>query len=106
MVSEAGLPMLGAEDFSYFLQKVPGCFFFFGGNEAALNGWARLGVAGQRSNCVCHNTGFDYNDNVSPLATVFWVRLVEEEEARELEEAKRRRQESYWFAGAFTLSSR
>ena len=57
---------------------MPGCFFFFGGNEAELNGWARLGAAGQRSNCMCHNTAFDFNDNVSPRAAVFWVRLVEE----------------------------
>ena len=37
-----------------------------------------MGAAGSRSNCMCHNTGFDFNDNVSPLAAVFWVRLVEE----------------------------
>jgi amidohydrolase len=77
-VSEEGLPMMGAEDFSFFLQKVPGCFYFFGGNEAELNGWARLGAAGSRSNCMCHNTAFDFNDNVSPRAAVFFVRLVEE----------------------------
>ena len=27
---------------------------------------------------MCHNTAFDFNDNVSPLAAVFFVRLVEE----------------------------
>lgn len=76
-VSEEGLPMMGGEDFSYFLQKKPGCFFFLGGNEAELNGWARLGAAGSRSNCMCHNTAFDFNDNVSPMAAVLFVRLVE-----------------------------
>ena len=27
---EEGAPIMGAEDFSYFLEKVPGCFFFVG----------------------------------------------------------------------------
>ena len=59
--------------------QVPGAFFFLGGNEASLNGWARGGdAAGQRSNCMCHNTAFDFNDNVSPLAAVIFTRLVEE----------------------------
>ena len=111
--------MMGAEDFSYFLQKVApvvhawphlcsvspphpqllrtrlpltvtptlpplflsgtGRFLLPWGNEASLNGWARGGdAAGQRSNCMCHNTAFDFNDNVSPLAAVIFTRLVEE----------------------------
>ena len=49
-ISEEGLPIMGAEDFSFYLHKVPGAFFFLGGNEANLSGWARLGAAGQRSN--------------------------------------------------------
>jgi len=77
-VTGEGLPIMGGEDFSYFLQKVPGCFFFFGGKEEALQGWSRVGSSGgQRSNCMCHNTAFDFNDNMSPIASVFWVRLVE-----------------------------
>ena len=26
---------------------------------------------------MCHNTAFDFNDNVSPIAATFFVRLVE-----------------------------
>jgi len=77
-VTDENLPIMGAEDFSYFLQKVPGAFFFFGGREASHHGWAGLGAEGQRSNCMCHNTAFDFNDNVSPIAAVFFLRLVEE----------------------------
>lgn len=77
-VTEQGLPMMGAEDFSYFLMQRPGCFFFLGGNEASLNGWAQYGAPGQRSNCMCHNVAFDFNDNLLPLAAVFWVRLIED----------------------------
>lgn len=78
-VSGEGLPIMGGEDFAYFLQKVPGCFFFLGGKEPLLTGWSRVGsAAGSRSNCMCHNTSFDFNDNVSPLAAVLFVRLVEQ----------------------------
>jgi len=77
-VTAEGLPNLGAEDFAFFLQKVPGCFFFLGGKEPALTAWSRVGSSAEsRSNCMCHSTAFDYNDNVSPLAAVFFVRLVE-----------------------------
>lgn len=77
-VTSEGLPMMGAEDFSYFLQRVPGCFFFLGSKEPDLQAWSRTaGGAGARSNCMCHNTQFDFNDNISPLAAVFWVRLIE-----------------------------
>ena len=70
---------MGGEDFSYFLHEKPGCLFFLGGHEATLQGWSKGGdPAGKRSNCMCHNTAFDFNDNVSPLAAVFFVRLVEE----------------------------
>ena len=77
-VSSSGLPIMGAEDFSYFLHERPGCLFFLGGYEAGLQGWSRGGdPSGARSNCMCHNTAFDFNDNLLPIAAVFWVRLVE-----------------------------
>ena len=60
------LPMLGAEDFAYYLQKRPGCFFFLGGGEEG------------RSNAMCHATNFDYNDNLLTIGIEFWIRLVEE----------------------------
>ena len=77
-VSSSGLPIMGGEDFSYFLHERPGCFFFLGGHEAALQGWSRGGdPGGARSNCMCHNSAFDFNDNLLPIAAVFWVRIVE-----------------------------
>jgi len=77
-VSGEGLPMMGAEDFSYFLHEKPGCFFFLGGSEAQLRGWSQLGAPGQRSNCMCHNTAFDFNDNIIPVAAIFFIRILEE----------------------------
>ena len=72
---------MGGEDFSYFIMPEqggkPGCFFFFGGKEEALQAWSRGGDAsGARSNCMCHNTAFDFNDNLLPVAAVFWVRCA------------------------------
>ena len=64
-VSTEMLPMLGAEDFAYYLQHRPGCFFFLGSGEAG------------RSNAVCHATNYDFNDNLIDIGVRFWLRLVE-----------------------------
>jgi len=65
-VSSEGLPILGAEDFSYFVKEKPGCFFFLGTKEE-----------GKRSS-MCHSTSFDFNDNAIPYAIKIWIRLVED----------------------------
>jgi len=54
-------PMMGAEDFSYMLNARPGAFIFVG------NG-ASSGL---------HNPTYDFNDEVIPFGTSYWVRLVE-----------------------------
>ena len=64
-VSAEGLPMLGAEDFSYFLRERPGCYFFLGTGEEG------------RTNSMCHATDFDFNDNLLVPAMSIWVRLCE-----------------------------
>jgi amidohydrolase len=54
-------PVMGAEDFSYMLEARPGAFIFVGnGNSANL-----------------HHPAYDFNDEVIPLGTSYWVRLVE-----------------------------
>ncbi|MDF1664132.1 MAG: M20 family metallopeptidase [Planctomycetota bacterium] len=65
-VNEIKLPMLGAEDFAYYTQKTPGCFFFLGGGEEG------------RSNSMCHSTDYDFNDALLDPAIQFWVRLTED----------------------------
>jgi len=85
----------------------PGCFFFLGGFEDGLSDLSSFqiqqdqadpalvgkgaAVPGafaskeaneerskqRRSNCICHGTSFDFNDNLIPRAAVLWVRLVE-----------------------------
>lgn len=73
------LPAAGAEDFAYFLEQRPGCFFFLAMGEALHTGLACFaGSAGRvRSNCVNHASDFDLNDNVLPRAVAMLLRIVE-----------------------------
>jgi amidohydrolase len=54
-------PVMGAEDFSFMLEARPGAFIFVGnGNSAGL-----------------HHPAYDFNDEVIPIGTSYWVRLAE-----------------------------
>lgn len=64
-VTDAGLPMMGAEDFSFYLQQRPGAFFFLGG------------AAPGRTNAVCHSTQYDFNDDLLARGVRVYLRLVE-----------------------------
>jgi hippurate hydrolase len=60
-VDTAVAPVMGAEDFSYMLEARPGAFIFVGnGNSAGL-----------------HHPAYNFNDEVIPIGTSYWVRLVE-----------------------------
>ncbi len=53
---------MGAEDFSYMLQKVPGAYVFVGqGDTAGL-----------------HHPEYDFNDEAAPIGASLYARLVEE----------------------------
>ncbi|MGO4386739.1 M20 aminoacylase family protein [Microvirga sp. 2YAF29] len=60
------LPSMGAEDFSYMLQKRPGCFVWLGAGPTA-------------DGHVLHGERYDFNDRLLPLGAEFWMRLVESE---------------------------
>jgi hippurate hydrolase len=65
-------PTMGAEDFSYFLQALPGCYFVIGnGDGAHRDGGHGLGP------CMLHNPSYDFNDDLIPLGATLWVRLAE-----------------------------
>lgn len=54
-------PSLGGEDFSYMLQARPGAYMILGqGDTAGL-----------------HEDTYDFNDEIIPVGTSYWVRLVE-----------------------------
>ncbi len=70
-------PTMGAEDFSYFLQAKPGCYFTIGnGDGAHRDGGHGLGP------CMLHNPSYDFNDDLIPLGATAWVRIAEEWLAR------------------------
>lgn len=58
-------PSMGAEDFSYFLQKRPGAYLWIGNGP---------GTGG----CVLHNSHYDFNDAILPIGAAFWVALIRE----------------------------
>jgi hippurate hydrolase len=65
-------PTMGAEDFSYFLQGKPGCYFLIGNGD----GSHREGGHGMGP-CMLHNPSYDFNDELIPLGATVWVRLAE-----------------------------
>jgi metal-dependent amidase/aminoacylase/carboxypeptidase family protein len=52
---------MGAEDFSFMLEARPGAFIFVGNGDSA----------------GLHHPSYDFNDEVIPIGTSYWVRLVE-----------------------------
>jgi len=54
-------PVMGAEDFSFMLEARPGAFIFVGNGDSA----------------GLHHPAYDFNDDVIPLGTSYWVKLVE-----------------------------
>ncbi len=66
-------PTMGAEDFSFFLQAKPGCYFTIGnGDGEHREGGHGLGP------CMLHNPSYDFNDELIPLGATAWVRIAEE----------------------------
>ncbi|MDI1260579.1 M20 aminoacylase family protein [Aquabacterium sp.] len=65
-------PTMGAEDFSYYLQAIPGAYFLIGnGDGAHREGGHGLGP------CMLHNPSYDFNDQLIPLGANLWINLVE-----------------------------
>ena len=66
-------PTMGAEDFSFYLQHKPGCYFLIGNGD----GSHRVGGHGMGP-CMLHNPSYDFNDELIPLGGSMWVRMAEE----------------------------
>jgi amidohydrolase len=56
--------IMASEDFSYMLEKVPGCYINIGNGEG-------------EGDCEVHNPAYDFNDAALPLGASFFARLVE-----------------------------
>jgi hippurate hydrolase len=57
-------PSMGAEDFAYLANAVPGCYAWIG------NGPGQGG-------CMLHSPRYDFNDEIIPEAIRYWLMLVE-----------------------------
>jgi hippurate hydrolase len=55
-------PVTGSEDFAYYLQHRPGCFFRLGNGE---------------DGAMLHHPKYDFNDAILTTGAAFWTRLVE-----------------------------
>ncbi|MDP3975536.1 MAG: M20 aminoacylase family protein [bacterium] len=53
-------PSMGAEDFAFFLQKVPGSYLRIGAGKSAS----------------LHSSSYDFNDKLLPVGVAYWVELV------------------------------
>ena len=65
-------PSMGAEDFSFLLNACEGAYIWIG--NGILNKETPDNQTG--SNCMLHNTQYDFNDEVSALGASYWVQLV------------------------------
>ena len=65
-------PTMGAEDFAFMLQALPGAYCFIGNGEGDHRA---IGHGG--GPCMLHNPSYDFNDALIPLGGTYWVRLAE-----------------------------
>jgi amidohydrolase len=56
--------IMASEDFSFMLERVPGCYINIGNGEG-------------EGGCEVHNPAYDFNDAALPLGASFFARLVE-----------------------------
>ncbi len=66
-------PTMGAEDFAYYLQAIPGAYFVIGNGD----GDHRPSGHGLGP-CMLHNPNYDFNDALIPLGATLWVRMAEQ----------------------------
>ena len=57
-------PVMGGEDFSFMLRKVPGAMLWLGNGPG-------------EGNCLLHNPHYDFNNEAIPTGVSFLVRLTE-----------------------------
>ena len=63
---------MGAEDFSFMLQALPGAYVFLDNGDGSHRD---IGHGG--GPCMIHNPSYDFNDALIPLGGTYWVRLAE-----------------------------
>ena len=64
---------MGAEDFAFMLEEIPGCYCFIGNG-----GGAHRAIGHGAGPCLLHNASYDFNDDILALGASYWVKLVAE----------------------------
>jgi len=63
-VDEEFIPVMGSEDFAYFLQHSPGAYIVLGqGSDSHKSG--------------LHSPTYDFNDDITPIGASWWITLAE-----------------------------
>ncbi|MEX3954377.1 M20 aminoacylase family protein [Trinickia sp. EG282A] len=65
-------PTMGAEDFSFMLLEKPGCYAFLGNGDGA-----HREIGHGEGPCMLHNASYDFNDELLPIGSTYWVRLAQ-----------------------------
>jgi hippurate hydrolase len=65
-------PTMGAEDFAFMLENKPGCYVFIGNGDGDHR---HLGHG--LGPCQLHNPCYDFNDQILPLGSTYWVHLAQ-----------------------------
>ena len=58
------LPVMASEDFAYYLEKTPGCFFFLGTGDDEHTGYL-------------HTDTYDFNDKSISYGVEMFIRIIE-----------------------------
>lgn len=59
------LPLMASEDFSFYVKKIPGCFFI-------------LGCGDETHDRYLHTSYYNYNDRATPVGVEMYIRILEE----------------------------
>ncbi len=66
---------MGSEDFSFFLQHVPGCYVWLGSKKNP-----------EEETIPLHSSRYDFNDELIETGVCYWVNLIEEELGKSVRE--------------------
>ena len=62
--SDVAVPLMASEDFSYYLERIPGAFAIIGADD------------GQGHDASCHSPHYDFNDRLIPVVLRLFARLA------------------------------
>jgi len=68
ILSDFPVVSMGSEDFAFMLEKKAGCYVFIGNDNS-----------GEASPCMLHNPYYDFNDNILPIGSSYFVALAEQQ---------------------------